>query len=408
MAVKSSPNKPAARQPRPSQTTRTSRPRPPRNNDRFAHDIWGLTLIALGLVLLASLISGPHAGLLGEALVHGLRLLVGVGAWVFPFVLSAIGVMLIRGREEHTRTNFAGGAGLLFVIGIAWWHLGHSPDSETFQHLEDGGGFAGAMIAAGLHKMLGSAGSHIVLFFFTLGAIVWATDMRLLHLFDHAVEGGRRVTAPITDGARAGAQAAKAGAQAAKQGAAALGERVRRDPPTPNSGGAGKDAPVGALLAAPSSPAVPNPAPPELGAGGATVIPFKPTGPALDDDMPTVPKVTPLVTMTPLSLDTPKAPVGPLVIPDSLGDDGTKHEYVLPPLELLNESPPKPVHHESAALRKAGRLDADIERLQDRRECRPGRDGADRHALRSAIGAGHSGQKDRRTGRQPRHVAGGH
>ena len=82
--------------------------------------------------------------------------------------------------------------------------------------------------------------------------------------------------------------------------------------------------------------------------------------PALEDDMPTVPRVTlpkptpapPLVTMTVLTPQEPKAPQGPLVIPSSLADDGTKHEYVLPPLELLNEAPPKPVHHESAALEK--------------------------------------------------------
>jgi hypothetical protein len=61
---------------------------------------------------------------------------------------------------------------------------------------------------------------------FTLAALVWATDMRLLHLFDHAVEGGRRVTAPVTQGAMAGAQAAKAGAQVVKQNAATLKERA--------------------------------------------------------------------------------------------------------------------------------------------------------------------------------------
>ena len=68
--------------------------------------------------------------------------------------------------------------------------------------------------------------------------------------------------------------------------------------------------------------------------------------------MPTVPKVALPVLMPVIQADKPKAPVGPLIIPTSLADDGTKHEYVLPPLELLNESPPKPVLHESAAREK--------------------------------------------------------
>jgi len=347
MAVKTPPNKSAARQPRASQPTRANNTRPPRNNDRFAHDIWGLVLIALGLILLVSLIIGVRAGLLGEALVHGLRALVGVGAWLFPFFLSAIGVMLIQGRAQHTRTNFAGGAALLFVIGIAWWHLGHTPGAQPFENLEAGGGIVGAMVSAGLSKMLGYWGSHILLFFFTLGAVVWATDMRLLHLFDHAVEGGRRVAAPV-------AQSAKAGAQAAKQGAAAFRERsdARREE---------KAAAAERVFTRPTLPAEATPAegakslvkPTETATISVPKMPFKPLAPALGDDMPTVPKMMrPLVTMTPLPAEKPKLPQGPLVIPPSLADDGTKHEYVLPPLDLLNEAPPKPVHHESAALEK--------------------------------------------------------
>ena len=344
MAVKTPPNKPAARQPRASQPARANTTRPPRKNERFAYDIWGLTLVALGLILLVSLIIGGRAGLLGEALVHGLRALVGVGAWLFPFFLSAIGVMLIQGRAQHTRTNFAGGAGLLFVIGIAWWHLGHTPGGRPlFENLEAGGGLVGAVVSAGLRRLVGDVSSHILLFLFTLGAVVWATDMRLLHLFDHAVEGGRRVTAPVTQGARAGALAAK-------QGAAAFRERSesRREEKL----SAAERVFTRPILSTETSPAEQaRPAPKAKIAMPATA--FKPLAPALGDDMPTVPKVmAPLVTMTVLPAEKPKAPEGPLVIPPSLADDGTKHEYVLPPLELLNEAPPKPVQHESAVLEK--------------------------------------------------------
>jgi len=351
MAVKTPPNKSAARQPRASQPPRAKNARPPRNNDRFAHDIWGLVLIALGLILLVSLIVGAHAGLLGAALVHGLRALVGVGAWLFPFFLSAIGVMLIQGRAQHTRTNFAGGAALLFVIGIAWWHLAHTPGAQPFDNLEAGGGIVGAVVSAGLRRLVGDVSSHILLFLFTLGAVVWATDMRLLHLFDHAVAGGRRVAAPVTQGAKAGAQAAKQGATALRERSdarreekAAAAERVFTRPTLPSEVAPAERAKAFAKPDETATPSVPK-------------TPFKPLGPVLGDDMPTVPKVTmpkgtPLVTMTPLPAEKPKAPAGPLVIPPSLADDGTKHEYVLPPLELLNESPPKPVHHESAALEK--------------------------------------------------------
>ena len=348
MAVKTPPdklpNKQTARQPRAPQPSRASSSRPPRKNERFAYDIWGLTLVALGLILLVSLVIGDRAGLLGDALVRGLRALVGIGAWLFPFFLTAIGVMHIWGRAHHTRTNFAGGAGMLFVIGIGWWHLAHTTSAAPFADLAGGGGLVGAAVSAGLRRMVGDVSSHILLFVFTLGAVVWATDMRLLHLFDHAVEGGRRAAAPVTQGA-------KAGAQAARQGAASLRERSdsRREE---------KLAAAERVFTRPTLSATP--------AAGESMPaePQKPIGkvkPAtLEDDALTVPRVSlpkptpppPLVTMTVLAPSEPKVPAGPLVIPSSLADDGTKHEYILPPLELLNEAPPKPVQHESAAMEK--------------------------------------------------------
>ena len=374
MAVKSSPTRPAARQPRPSQAPRTTPPRPPRNNDRFAHDIWGLVLITLGLILGVSLFGqhGGHAGLLGSWLVEGLRLAVGIGAWVFPILLTAIGVMLIQGKHQSTRTNFAGGAALLFLVGISWWHLGHTTRASEFTDITEGG-WIGAAISSGLRALVGDVSSHICLFLFTVGAVVWATDMRLLHLFHHAVAGSRRVTGPVTQGVQASASAAKQSAAALKQRAEA--RRVIEAPKQRTA----TEQPVGAPLAAPSSSAPSAPSSPGLPpflTAPAEKIAEKPGAKAFDttpfrdeaaDDLPTVPRVSlPAVSTTApivfapslpaaipvIAPEKPKLPTGPLVIPDSLGDDGTKHEYVLPPLELLNEAPPKPIQHESAIQEK--------------------------------------------------------
>ncbi len=382
MAVKSSPERPAARQPRPSQApSRTKPPRPPRNNDRFAHDISGLSLLALGLILGVSLVLSRrgHAGLLGDWLVLGLRFVVGIGAWAFPALLCAIGIMLIQGKHRKTRTNFAGGAALLFLVGISWWHLGHTTRATEWTDITEGG-WLGAAVSGGLRALVGDVSSHIVLFLFSVGAVVWATDMRLLHLFDHAVAGGRRVTTPL-------AQGAKASAQAARQGADALKERATRQriytpevkTPTPPRSSASPPA----LRVASAEAGRARVSEPTVGAG---LVPVLPTPAAINPAFPppslkiTAPEPPPpvrgtssssLLGRTPVSEankevgsgkevgsipiltpDKPKEPAGPLVIPDALGDDGTKHDYVLPPLELLNESPPKPVQHESAIQEK--------------------------------------------------------
>ncbi len=380
MAVKSPPSKPAAgrpgaRQPRPAAPTRPARP--PRNNDRFAHDLGGLALVALGLILLVSLVlgRGHHAGLLGDALVRGLRFLVGAGAWAFPVLLCAIGGMLIQGRAQHTRANFAGGAALLFVLGIAWRQLAHTTGAAPFDDLAGGGGLVGALVSAGLRRMVGDVSSHILLFVLSLGALVWATDMRLLHLFDHAVEGGKRAARPVARGARAGAEAARSGAQAARDGAAALRERTqaktqvrREEEPTPPRLGSpplpmreGKEVEAYAPSETPRPPTSGGPlrsnllrskevgsSPTLTGRGGEPQQIQSNALRGIDGVGSAPPPITlPVVQMAP-----PPAPEGPLVIPESLGDDGTKKTFVLPPLELLNESPPTPVHHESAAREK--------------------------------------------------------
>ncbi len=350
---KSAPERRAARQPRPPQGPRGAVP-PPRRNDRFTHDLSGLGMLALGLILAVSLFLSrrDHAGLLGDLLVAALRSAVGIGAWVFPLLLCAVGVMLIQGRRRQTRTNFAGGAALLFLVGISWWHLGHTTRATEWSDITEGG-YLGAAVSSALRALVGDVSSHIVLFLVTIGAVVWATDMRLLHLFDHAVAGGRRAAGPI--------------ARSARQGADALKERAARQ----------------RIYTPEPTPARPSPAPPETGRAGASeaAAPAFSTAPTIRLAAPEPPapvsdtslsslSSSSLTGRTPateergskevgspgsipiLTPEKPKAPTGPLVIPDALGDDGTKHEYVLPPLELLNEAPPKPVQHESAIQEK--------------------------------------------------------
>ncbi len=373
---KTTPTKTGARQPRPPRGTHPARPpKPPRANERFAHDLWGVGIVAFALLLLASLALERHAGLLGTPLAHGLRAFVGIGAWVAPFLVGAVGVMLIAGREQHTRANFAGGAALLFLTTIAWTQLAHSPHADPFFEHARYGGWVGGQISSLLRACVGDVGGQIVLLALGVAAVLWATDMRLLHLFHHAVAGGKRVAAPVTQGARAVSQGAKAVSESARQNAAAAKERAdarasARPAPRLSPPWGGDEARKEALTPQ-ERPPRPNSGEPESispnprplctgkpgGAGeGGILMPGEGTSgqarsarvraseaPLPPHDAPTVP----LIIQTP-----PPKPSGPLVIPALLGDDGTKHEYVLPPFELLKESPPPPVHHESAAREK--------------------------------------------------------
>jgi hypothetical protein len=115
----------APRRPRPPRESPAERARRRRANTRLAYDIAGIGLITAALVLLATLVwpSRSDENVFGTAVVAGLRLIVGAGAWAFPCVLLLCGMMLAVGRERSW--DNIGGASVLFLVFVTWWHLGH-------------------------------------------------------------------------------------------------------------------------------------------------------------------------------------------------------------------------------------------------------------------------------------------
>jgi DNA segregation ATPase FtsK/SpoIIIE and related proteins len=221
----------------PRQTT-PRRPRPPRGNNsassgkgsaggsaaraartntRFLYDVTGISLVAVGLVLLATLLFPPsHAGenVFGMTVVSGMRLLVGEGAWAFPVVLITSGVMLAVGKNRSWDNTL--GATLLFLVFVTWWHLGHVPIGGQFarDNLLTYGGYVGAALSWCLRVAVGTVGGHIALGAFTVASLIYLFDVPL-PLILGPVE--RLVNAGARAGSRAAAQAAREAAARAAQ-----------------------------------------------------------------------------------------------------------------------------------------------------------------------------------------------
>ncbi|MCX6365412.1 MAG: DNA translocase FtsK [Armatimonadetes bacterium] len=170
------------RKPRPP---RSAAPRQTRTNTRFAYDTWGIALCAFGLILLATLFgAGSNSGdnFLGRTVVHGFYLLAGVGAWVFPFVLLALGGMLAIGKSRSY--DNMGALGALYLIFIAWWHLGRVSGMKIDYHfvadnLVNGGGYIGAGISWLLRMLVGVFGAHVFFLALTGIGILFLVDVPL-------------------------------------------------------------------------------------------------------------------------------------------------------------------------------------------------------------------------------------
>lgn len=212
MATASQPRPNSPRKPRPAASKSGDAPAPapprrlktPRANTRLFYDIAGIVLVAVGLVLFATLVipSGGGENVFGRATVHGMRLLVGQGVWLFPFVLVITGAMLALGKSRSW--DNAAGLFLLFFVAITWWHLGHVPMGGQFalDNVAAYGGYAGAALSWLIRKAVGTVGGHISLFALAVCGTVYLFDIPFPVLFSPVEHFLGRSRERLTDAAR--------------------------------------------------------------------------------------------------------------------------------------------------------------------------------------------------------------
>lgn len=285
------------RQPRPS--------RQPRKNDRLAHDLWGVGLIALGCIGLVGLVAFSSAGQCGHLLADVLRQAFGIGSFVVPFLLAFAGVVLIIGQRPVSRAEMIGSAIALWLVFLGWWHYAHTTEGNQFDSslVSNLGGYTGAGIAALLRHFFG-VGTPIIFLAAAIAAIVVISDMRLLHLVGFGVEGARKAAGPM------------------KKGTAAAFTKVRE---------ASEKRAVRKAIEAGDRPAEGEWQPADAEATVSTV-------PAI----------------VPLGARKAPPPGQPAFDLDRLGvaNDHINHDYKLPPLDILTPSPPPPKKLESLIAEK--------------------------------------------------------
>jgi S-DNA-T family DNA segregation ATPase FtsK/SpoIIIE len=143
----------------------TPRKSPPgaQADDRTMRDVAGVALVVAGIALMIAVLS-ESSGVAAEAASTGLRLLLGVGAYVLPVALVLWGLsFFIREAEVYeARTGFGLAIILLAVVSIA--ALG-SPDDAFFDRevLSTRGGYLGASLAWVLASLLGRTIGYVVM-----------------------------------------------------------------------------------------------------------------------------------------------------------------------------------------------------------------------------------------------------
>jgi S-DNA-T family DNA segregation ATPase FtsK/SpoIIIE len=152
------------------------------NNERLS-DIWGIGLIAVGALLGLGIylrVAGPVGKLVSETVAW----VAGLGKFIVPAALIAVGVSLVRrGHSEH-RYRLALGWGIIFFTVLGLLHVIRA-DGARFDE-RDAGGWLGLALGAPLKTLLGSAGAVIALLAVMVAGIMLVTQSSVRDLAWHA------------------------------------------------------------------------------------------------------------------------------------------------------------------------------------------------------------------------------
>ncbi len=168
-------------------------------------ELIGGVLVVLALVILLTLLS-PNRGQITSALVEGLRVLFGVGTWLVPFLLGAVGLWLalheITDGDLLSVRRLAGGAGLFAVIEASAHLLADAADPLALAMAGEGGGLTGWFVGQGLLITLGLAPGIAVLVLVTALSLFALSGLKMTDLRAGLADFGRwfRGAPPGPDG----------------------------------------------------------------------------------------------------------------------------------------------------------------------------------------------------------------
>ncbi len=163
--------------------SRTRKSAPPAPSP-ISYDIAGIAVVAFGVISLVSLASPREAGELGRDIESLLRLMAGTGAYIVPALALLAGAILLFGRLRVQFSRRLAAAVALWVIFISWLHILKAPGAQpslffSETAMRQGGGYIGAGVAYFLMVALGKTGGLVLLGAAAIAALILFLDAPL-------------------------------------------------------------------------------------------------------------------------------------------------------------------------------------------------------------------------------------
>jgi S-DNA-T family DNA segregation ATPase FtsK/SpoIIIE len=154
-------------------------------------DAIGLGMVAVGLLLGFMLWTGSEGGAVGEALVDGLRFLVGAVTYLAPLFVIGAGVGLAARPHLESPERVRAGAvvlALALTLGFAAGSFGLGPEGGPSRDLFDAsqmmdrGGVAGETIYWATSTLFSNPGAHLAFVVLMLGGVLLLTGVSISQL----------------------------------------------------------------------------------------------------------------------------------------------------------------------------------------------------------------------------------
>ena len=165
------------------------------------HEFIGLLLIVAAVILAAG-IYFDFAGILGDGIEWLGGALAGLGRYVLPLILLAIGVSFIRSSRSSSPYRLVIGWSLVGLTVLGVIHVASGPEGFSVSGVTDSGGVIGWIVGEPLRTLMAEFGSIVVLVALGIGGLLLITQASLRTIAARTGRGAASIARPVGRAAR--------------------------------------------------------------------------------------------------------------------------------------------------------------------------------------------------------------
>ncbi len=165
------------------------------------HEFIGLMLVVAAIILAAG-IYFDFAGILGDGIEWLGGALAGVGRYVLPLILLAVGVSFIRSNRSSSPYRLVIGWALVGLTALGVIHVASGPEGFSVNGVTDSGGVIGWIVGEPLRTLMAEFGSIVLLVALGIGGLLLITQASLRTIAARTGRGAASIARPVGRAAR--------------------------------------------------------------------------------------------------------------------------------------------------------------------------------------------------------------